>query len=317
MSNNFNILVTSISKKVPLLKAVRHGIDNLTNKGKLFGADSSDTCVGCFFVDQFWQMPGVNELKIEDLIEYCKKNHIKAIIPTRDGELPFFSTHQSLLMDNGIACMISPSKTIGICLNKLLFYRFLSELELPAIPTANAVRLVESSSYVVKECFGAGSQSIGLNLPLTEAKTWAEKLKVPIFQPYIHGQDYSVDMYINRHHEPQGAIVRSRDLVIHGESQITSSLIDKEIEAICLKAAIHLGIYGHAVFQIIRDNVGKLHIIECNPRFGGASTLSLAMGLNSFEWFIKESLGQPLPPFERSKQEMRQVRYPEDKVFLL
>jgi carbamoyl-phosphate synthase large subunit len=103
---------------------------------------------------------------------------------------------------------------------------------------------------------------------------------------------------------------------VDGESQITSSIKNKKIESLCLKAAALLGITGHAVFQLLSDAEGQLHVIECNPRFGGASTLSVAMGLHSFEWFMLESLKKPLPPFVRSKKERRQVRFSADEVFI-
>jgi len=114
-----------------------------------------------------------------------------------------------------------------------------------------------------------------------------------------------------------GAIARIRDLVVEGESQVTTTVYYPELENICIKLAESLGIYGHTVMQVLVDEDHKFHIIECNARFGGASTLSLTMGLNSFEWFFLESLKQPLPPFERSRHEKRQIRHAEDYVIPL
>lgn len=320
MNTNYNILVTSLSKKVPLLKAVRDAAEKLNLNSKIYGADSDAAGIGRYFADEFWHMPRLDVLKIEELIAYCKSHKIKALIPTRDEELPYFSNHQKTLSENGIACMISNSQCIERCRNKLLFYQFLSPLEIPAIPTFTDINQLMAKTFVVKECFGAGSRSIGLNLTKSEANKWASNLKSPIFQPFIEGEEFSVDVYIDRQNSPHGAIARSRDLVISGESQITSSVHQPEMEYLCLRAAVHLGIYGHAVFQLIRDAKKNLHMIECNARFGGASTLSIAMGLHSFEWFLLESDAKgknTLPAFRRSPTEMRQVRYPEDKVIPL
>lgn len=74
--------------------------------------------------------------------------------------------------------------------------------------------------------------------------------------------------------------------------------------------------YGHVMFQFIKDYSGDIHIIECNARFGGASTLSLAMGLDSFYWFIQESRGIPSEQlsFDRSQTEKRLIRHAEDLI---
>lgn len=319
MAAPINILITSISKKIPLIKAVRQAIASINKTApntieKVIGADSNFHCIGRYFVDQFWHIPFQEVLSIEEILEYCKKNHIKMIIPTRDGELPFFAKHKENLAQKGISCLISSPQTIDLCRDKFLFYGFLNKYNLPAIPTNKSIEKIKSRSYVVKECFGAGSKSMGLDLTLPKAKLWAEKLHHPVFQPYIRGTEFSIDLYINNQNKPMGAIVRERELVKEGESQITSSIIMPDLESICITAATLLKVYGPAVFQVLRDDSNHLHLIECNPRFGGASTLGLAMGLRTFEWFFQEALNMPLSPFIRSPKELRQVRYAEDLI---
>lgn len=313
----FNVLITSISKKVPLIKTVRQAADHLPVLCKVFGGDLDPLCIGRFFVDEFWQMPHLSVLKIEELVRYCKKNQIRAIIPTRDGELAYFSKHKDFLLNHEIFCLISEQKSIEICCNKLLFYQYLSSFHIPAIYTTQDITSISGDSYVVKECFGAGSDSIGLNLNFIQAESWARKLKDPIFQPFVKGEEYSIDVYISHDRSLKEAIVRKRELVVNGESQITFTIQHKGMEKLCLKTAELLNIWGHAVFQVLCDAHEHLHLIECNPRFGGASTLSVAMGLRSFEWFIEECLKVPLTPFKRSSKEMQLIRFPEDKIFSL
>jgi carbamoyl-phosphate synthase large subunit len=47
---------------------------------------------------------------------------------------------------------------------------------------------------------------------------------------------------------------------------------------------------GHAVVQLIDDGE-QMHVIECNPRVGGASTLSMMVGLPTISWFLSEASG--------------------------
>jgi carbamoyl-phosphate synthase large subunit len=76
---------------------------------------------------------------------------------------------------------------------------------------------------------------------------------------------------------------------------------------------------GHALFQLIEDEEGSLNILECNCRFGGASSLSVAAGLDSFYWFFRECLGDDLSgvPYLPSPDGWRQIRYAEDKIVLM
>lgn len=314
MNQPFNVLLTSISKKVPLIQAVKHSLRKLKLKGNVIGGDLNCKCIGKFFVDISWEMPVLENKDIDMFIACCHDLGVKAIIPSRDGELPFFAHNRAKLQKHGITCMISAAQTVETCHDKLSFSRFAIAEGYPAIPSSLDPKELKCKSYVVKEQFGAGSTSIGLNLTLANAKKWAKGLQHPIFQPFIKGDEYSVDVYVNLEGKAVGAIARTRDLVVNGESQVTTSVYFPELERECIKLAECLGIYGHAVMQVLIDEDNKPHIIECNARFGGASTLSLAMGLNSFEWFFLESLKQPLPPFERSPQEKRQIRHAEDFI---
>lgn len=317
MNSSYHVLITSVSKKIPLIKAVRKALETVCpspGKAKITGGDSNFHSIGRYFVDQFWHMPFQEILTIEEVIAFCKNNQVNAIIPTRDGELQFFSRYKELLAENGISCLVPSAKTVELCRDKFQFYTFLAKHHLPAIPTAKEIDKIHAQSYVVKECFGAGSASIGLNLVHSNAKQWGNKLKQPVYQPYIHGTEYSVDLYVDRHGTCLGAIARERELVYEGESQVTASLQFPALESLCCKAAALLNLSGPAVFQVLCDQSKHLHLIECNPRFGGASTLSVAMGLSVFDWFLQESMQLPLTPFVRSPFEMRQIRHAEDLI---
>ncbi|EKN67674.1 ATP-grasp domain-containing protein [Schinkia azotoformans] len=311
-----NVLVTSISRKIPLINEVQKAGNKLGINSLIYGADSNSEAIGKFFVDNFWHMPLLNELKIEDLITYCKSNDIKAIIPTRDGELVFFSKYRELLRENNINAMISDETTIKNCLDKLAYFSIAKEMGYPVINTYVDIEDLTCDSFVVKERYGAGAKKIGINLTKQEAIRHAKYLKKPIFQPFIKGQEYSVDIFIDMVGKIKGSVVRKRDLVLNGESQITTTINFTRLEILCEQFASELKFYGHIIMQVIVDLEGNIHFIECNPRFGGASTLSIAVGLDSFYWFLLEVRGFNLDDisFERSKSEKRLIRYPKDWI---
>lgn len=309
-----NILVTSVSKKTPLIKTIRNANLELNNSGRLFAADSDKNCIGKYFVDEFWCIPKLENLSVEDIAIYCHHKDIKCIIPTRDGELSFFAKHKDTLRKQGIHIMVPDFEPVAICLDKLLFYRTANSLSFPAIETVISPDDLNCASYVVKPRHGAGGCNIGLNLVKNDAITHAAMTQDPVYQPYIEGREFSIDLFVDAHGKAKGVVARVREKVIKGESQITVTTRNEQLEWICSSLAEKLNLYGHVMFQAIVDYQGKVHLIECNSRFGGASTLSVQVGLNSIVWFLLESSGFEIKgiPFVRSPIEKRLVRYAED-----
>ena len=84
----------------------------------------------------------------------------------------------------------------------------------------------------------------------------------------------------------------------------------------CIKIAEALKFFGHIVIQIIVDKDNQIHIIECNCRFGGASTLSIDMGLDSFYWFLLETQKSKLDKYDFIRKEIdkKQIRYTMDLI---
>jgi predicted ATP-grasp superfamily ATP-dependent carboligase/RimJ/RimL family protein N-acetyltransferase len=316
LSNTRNILVTSISRKVPLLNSLKTASRKINSQIKIIGADSNMQCIGKHFCDSFWEMPPLNSLRPTDIIEYCKENQINALIPSRDQELLFFALNKTLFNESGICVMISENSVVNNCLDKLVFFQWLSSFGFPTIPTFSSTNLSSNHNWVVKERFGAGSTKMALNVSAREAAEYSLQLENPIFQPFIEGKEYSIDAYISTSGKVKGIICRSRDLVISGESQISTTLRHPEMEKLVEGILKKIQFYGHVIFQFLIDSENTIHIIECNPRFGGASTLSVECGLDSFYWFLLESIGQNIDnlPFNRSVKEKKQIRSLSDQI---
>jgi len=306
-----NVFITSISKKAPLIQAVIRAVQKINPTIKVFGGDVDASCIGKHIVNEFWLMPRLEDLTKDILIEFCNKNNIGLIIPTRDGELEYFSSIKSQLKNENIDIMISELDSIRICLDKLKF----SQLQnVHAIPASENIGDIDSNRYAVKERVGAGSDMIGLDLEKNNALEHSKALDNAIFQPFISGDEISVDAYVSREGNVKGIVMRRRDTVINGESQVTTTFSNDELEKSFKIIISSLNLYGHVILQALITNSGGIHVIECNPRFGGASTLSLRAGLDSFYWAYLESMKVSIKdyPFIRSQKELTQVRYPQD-----
>ena len=312
-----NILISSVGAKVPLIEAVRGDMRSTGQDGLLIGGDSSANALGQHFCDRFLQLPSTNvggDIRV--LLQQLENAGVTIVFPTRDGELPFYAYHREAFAAHDIQVMVSAPETIAVLQDKLKFAHALVERGFPATPTALTVESLAGGfdRFVAKPRHGAGSRDVQLDLTFPEVRQLEQENCGLVFQPFIRGREYSVDLYITQNGEPVGAVCRERVMVQNGESQVTVSSAMPEVEKLCLSAAQELGIRGHAIFQLIIDARGQIHIIECNGRFGGASSLSHAMGLNSFAWFIDEVLGLGRPEFVRSRREKKLVRYKKDLI---
>jgi carbamoyl-phosphate synthase large subunit len=309
-----HVLVTSASRKAPLVRSAQVAARRLHPEAKVIAGDLDELALTRYVADEFWHMPQVDQGHLDALLAGCKERGIRTIFPTRDGELLFWAQQQPRFAAEGIDVVVSPPASVQLCLDKLAFARFGAERDLPFIPAATHPDTLGAGTYVVKERFGAGARRIGLGLDREGAIRHGATLEDPIYQPFISGKEISVDAWLDRAHQVKGLVLRSRDQVVDGESQVTTTFRDAGIEAMALRTLDALQLRGPVVLQIIVDAQRGLHVIECNTRFGGASTASVAAGLDVFYWSLLESRGARLEdyPFHRAAREVRQVRVPND-----
>lgn len=303
-----NILITSISKKVSLVKQVKKAAEKAGFIDKVYGADVDAECIASYFTDEFWKMPSLSELAVEEFIRYCVEHDISYIIPTRDGELSYFAKHEKALREHGIFVMISSQGAVERTLDKYEFSNELLQKQFPVIPAYLTIDQVpDAQRFAVKERFGFGSKNVGLKLDRQAALKHAEQLSEPLFQPFIEGIEYSIDLYVSRNGKVKGAIARKRDVVLDGESFVTTIVDNPVLNRLAVNAVESMKLYGHVMLQVIEDSNGQFHIIECNARFGGASSASLHAGLDSFYWFLIESKGQDLSDYRFVKKDIKRI----------
>jgi carbamoyl-phosphate synthase large subunit len=305
-----NILVTSLSRKVPLLLALRAAADGAT----VWGADSDPECVGRYFADSFWEMPPLTEPGVDAaLLELCEREQIGLAIPTRDGELEFFARLRDELAARGTYVPIGSVDAIQVCLDKLRFAEHCERAGIPVVPTATSIDEVDGAPLVVKPRRGAGAAGLGFALDRAQASDHAGRIDEPIFQPLAAGAEHSVDVYVNREGKVVEAAPRTRIRVHEGESTVTETVEHPALTVAAVALAESLDLRGHLVVQGFADGDRAL-LLECNPRVGGASTLGFRAGVDTPAWAIRESRGEAVAPRVGGyRRGLRMVRYPADR----
>lgn len=306
-------LVPSLSAKAHVPRAVREGMRALNIDGAVWGGDVDPSAVARLEVDDFWVMPRLDEVEGAALAAAAAERSIDLLIPTRDGELEFFATHRAAFDAAGVFIPIGSVESVALANDKLAFANALGEAGLPAIATASTAEALGADRLVVKERFGAGSTTMGLDLDPVAANAHAETLSDAVFQPFVSGAEYSVDLYVERSGSCLGSLVRERLRVVHGESQITTVVDRPDIGALAEAVADTVGIRGHAIVQILDDG-DQLHVLECNSRVGGASSGSWLNGLRTVDAMLLEAAGESPSRLTPRRSGTEVVRVPTDRV---
>lgn len=317
------VLISSLAAKVPLAEAVKNAAHRFQPSLRVMGGDVNPAALGFHFTEARWVMPPTTDDHLANIIRHCREHGIGYVVPTRDGELAFWARHRAALATAGVAVLVSAPDAVARCLDKLAFAEFGQQAGLPIIPTSLRLDALPAdagprrdATFVVKERHGAGSLSLGLDLPYAAALAHAHTLQEAVFQPFIAGREISVDAYVDRSGRVHGLVPRTRDVVVRGESQVSTTLADPALVARLTPLVERLGLYGPLVLQALLTDDGGLHLIECNCRFGGASTLGIAAGVDSFFWFLQEAAGADLGqfPFRPAPGPLRQVRAAADVI---
>lgn len=307
-----HVLITSAAAKAPMIRAAQMAAQKLDPAIKVLAGDLDPNALTAQVADGFWVMPRTQPDELDALIDGCRTRGVRTVIPTRDGELPFWADHADAFREAGVAVIVSPPSSVRLCLDKLAFAKFGRDRGLPFIPAHDEPQ--GEGPFVVKERFGAGSRAIGLRLDREAALAHGAGLAAPIYQPMVEGPEISIDAWMDRDHAVKGLVLRRRDRVVNGESQITTTFTDAALEARMRTVLEALKLRGPVVLQAILDAEGGPQVIECNARFGGASTTAIAAGLDIFYWTLLERHGEDLAdyPFDRVPGEVRQIRTPGD-----
>lgn len=289
---SFNILLTCSSNKTQILEWIRLSVRKLNFKIKIYAADSNSEVLSKYFCDYFWNMPKINNNNFYKILNFCKKNKIRIIIPSSDKELIFWSKFKEKLKQEGIYVMVSSQFTIKTCLNKLSFYKKLSKFKSIIFTSIKLSDFSNKDKLVAKNKIGSGSKNIFLNKSKDEIKKNLDiKKKDYVFQKYFKGNEISIDCYFSsKNNKLINIVPRFRNIITSGESSLTT-IIKKNLSNFdeIKKIGENFKFSGHIMFQCFLTKKG-LQVFECNPRIGGASLVSFYNSMDSINYFILESI---------------------------
>lgn len=314
-----NVLITSAGRRVELVNCFKDARDKMHIEGKVIAADIDNTAPALYHADKHYLISRVKENGfIQDIINICNKENIHLIVPTIDTELYKLAENKELIQSETKAkVLISDKEVINICRNKYNTYKFFIDNKI-GTPKIISKTDLQNKNYkfplFIKPLDGSSSINAFKINNERELNFFKDYVPNPIVQEYVHGDEYTIDIFTDFDSNPITIVPRLRLATRGGE--VSKGIVKKDKEIINeVKRIINaLKPIGHITIQCIKTLEG-IYFIEINPRFGGGAPISIKAGANSAENLYKLILGESLEYNEDYEDGLLGLRY-DNAVFL-
>lgn len=286
-----NVLILSASAKVLLVRAFK-AATNLFG-GRVFACDSRPDSSALFAADSGFIFPKDDDPAFETaLFEVCRSKNIRLVVPTRDGELVRLAEiAERLRHETGAVALASSPERIDICLNKKKFTNFCINSGFPIPRQYVGEDSLLDFPFFSRPIFGAGGTGSRIIRNLTDLRM-LESGPECLIQEFVSDPEFSIDVLMDFCAAPIQSVARRRLEVKAGES--VKSRVE-QLDDLCDRAegiCASLGLIGHITVQAFYSELSGARFIEVNPRFGGASNLSIRAGLESPARLLQLLAGQ-------------------------
>jgi carbamoyl-phosphate synthase large subunit len=316
---SLNVLITSVSKKVWLVKAFKSALCKCRVHGNIISVDMNPFSAAAHKSDRFYEVPkSLDTHFISKIVDICKKESIRLIIPTRDAELQLFAEKKRYFRSIGVEVMVSESNVINVCNDKFIFSKFLKENEFRGPETwLPEERSSKKMVYplIVNSRYGSGSHSVFESKNKIELDFFIEYVKDPIVHEFIAGTEYTIDVFSDFNGKVISVIPRERIEVFSGESYKSKTVKDWDLITQAKDLVENLGAVGHTTLQCKKLG-DKAVFIEMNPRYGGAASLGFEAGADTTMMLLQLIQGKKIyPQIGDFTDNLLMMRYTED-IFL-
>lgn len=318
--NMKNILITSVGKRVALVKAFKETAVRYDVNIQVFTTDMNPEMAPAAYVsDKCFKVPRVTDgTYIDVLLQLCIVNKIGMVIPTIDTELCILANAKQRFAEQGVSVIVSDISFVSVCRDKRNTGAFFEEHQIPVpvqIDWAHPQFPMFAKPY-------DGSLSVNLHYIRTAEDLTPDILNDSklMFMEYIDKhiyKEYTVDLYYGRDSQVKCIVPRERIEIRAGEINKGRTVKNMLVGFLKERLGYIEGCTGCICIQLfLHSQTNEVKGIEINPRFGGGYPLSYAAGANYLSLLIQEYyLHKTLDYTEDWKDNMLMLRY-DDAIFV-
>lgn len=249
---------------------------------RIVASDSNPISAGFFMSDAHEVLPEIDsKLYVSRLFDIVEKHKIEILMPSSGYDIYQYSDNKEKLLKLGALPVVSDKKTMERCRDKMQTFNYLSKkFDLPF--TTLDYKKTSRFPLIAKPRYGKGSKGlvkIDNEKELKYVQTKKDKDNL-IFQEYLPGTEYTIDVLSDLQCEPIIAVPRIRLETKAGISTMGKIVKDENISDTCKSIAKCLKIRGPCCIQMKESKEGILKIVEVNPRMGGGTFFTTLAGAN-------------------------------------
>ena len=315
-----NILLTSVGRRVSLVKAFISELKKIDSTSEVYVTDANPKLSSASQVAyKAFEVCKINNSSYVDLLlEICLEYKISVIIPTLDTELTVLSENYKKFAEKNIEIVLSSEAFIKKCNNKSSTHDLFNDMNVstPEIYSKQKYKL----PLFIKPIIGSNSTNNYIVKTKNQISNYHLEEESLLFFEYLdhdYYEEYTCDLYYNKSSELKCAIPRKR-IEVRGGEVIKGVTKRNEVKAfIDEKFALLEGARGCITLQLfIHDKTRKIKGIEINPRFGGGFPLSYLAGGNYPKWIIQEYiLKNTVEYFDEWDDDLLMLRY-DDEILI-
>ena len=218
--------------------------------GKIVATDSTSLSAGFFMADVNEILPEADaQYYVKRLFEIVEKHHVQVLMPSSGYDIYPYSDNREALAKIGATAVVSDRDTLEICRDKLLTYKKMSgKYNLP-FTTADPDK-VKSFPVIAKPRFGKGSRNVIKVNNEADLRYIASNFGNTIFQEFLPGVEYTIDVLSDMNKKPIIAVPRIRLQTKAGISTKGRIIRDADLETTCMNMAREIGIRGPSCIQM-------------------------------------------------------------------
>lgn len=278
------------------------------------GADASASAVGARLADEGAVVPRADDVRLAGcLLRLAATTGATVLISTVAEEMVGLEAASDELAAAGVRTWLPSSDTVELCIDKWQFARAMQQAGVPTPMTAMGENDGVPGPWIVKPRRGRGSRDV-VAVDDPSDLTWAlRRVPDPIVQTRLCGDEFTVDLLVDRDGTLAGAVPRWRLETKAGISTRGRTFRHEGVIAGVARLVDAIGLRGPANVQGFVAPDGAVTFVEVNPRFSGGLPLSLAAGADLVGEYVRGILGYPVRPQRLVFREgVTMVRYYEE-----
>ena len=230
---------------------------------------------------------------VEKLLQVVKSHNVQVLMPCSGYDIYPYSAHRKELENLGALPVVSTRDSLELCRDKLLTFQQLSGKFALPFTTADPDKVVDYPS-IAKPRFSEGSRDVVKIDTEEDLRYVVGKYSEMVFQEFLPGMEYTVDVLSNLDQEPLLAVPRKRLQARAGISTKGQIIRDSELEEQCMRIAKSVGIVGPCCIQMKESKEGVPKLVKINPRMGGGTIFTILAGANFPKMIVDMVEGKPI-----------------------